>query len=205
MPINKNARLQQLISLSQTPAEDALPMIDRQTILENSELPNVEEILARFEAIKQQQAQQSEASSQAMLQEQQANIQMSAEAEMQKAEQKHNFEMQKEQMKYDIEKNKDISSKEEKAKDRELQLIQMLMNKQTEQTSEDTNNINNEEANNTETVDNNVDNVNEGEEELIKLIEYVMSLPPEEQQALLEQYPELAEAMTLIQQEAPTM
>ena len=35
--------------------------------------------------------------------------------------------------------------------------------------------------------------------------EYVMSLPPEEQQALLEQYPELAEAMTLIQQEAPTM
>ena len=205
MPINKNARLQQLISLSQTPAEDGLPMIDRQTILENTELPNVEEILARFEAIKQQQAQQSEASSQAMLQEQQANIQMSAEAEMQKAEQKHNFEMQKEQMKYDIEKNKDISAKEEKAKDRELQLIQMLMNKQTEQTSEDTNNINNEEANNTETVDNNVDNVNEGEEELIKLIEYVMSLPPEEQQALLEQYPELAEAMTLIQQEVPAM
>ena len=205
MPINKNARLQQLISLSQTPAEDGLPMIDRQTILENTELPNVEEILARFEAIKQQQAQQSEASSQAMLQEQQANIQMSAEAEMQKAEQKHNFEMQKEQMKYDIEKNKDISAKEEKAKDRELQLIQMLMNKQAEQTSEDTNNINNEEANNTETVDNNVNNVNEGEEELIKLIEYVMSLPPEEQQALLEQYPELAEAMTLIQQEAPTM
>ena len=32
-----------------------------------------------------------------------------------------------------------------------------------------------------------------------------MSLPPEEQQAILEQYPELAEAMTLIQQEAPTM
>ena len=132
---------------------------------------------------------------------------MSVEAEMQKAEQKHNFEMQKEQMKYDIEKNKDISAKEEKAKDRELQLIQMLMNKQTEQTNDETNNINNEEANVTENVaqSDDVDNVNEGEEELIKLIEYVMSLPPEEQQALLEQYPELAEAMTLIQQEAPTM
>ena len=100
MPINKNARLQQLISLSQTPAEDGLPMIDRQTILENSELPNVEEVLARFEAIKQNQAQQSQANSQAMLQEQQANIQMSAEAEMQKAQQKHQMDMEKEQMKY---------------------------------------------------------------------------------------------------------
>ena len=140
-----------------------------------------------------------------MLQEQQANIQMSAQAEMQKAEQKYNFEMQKEQMKYDIEKNKDISAKEEKAKDRELQLIQTLMNKQTEQISDETNNINNEEANInkeanvTENVAQSDDN-GTTEEELIKLIEYVMSLPPEEQQALLEQYPELAEVMPLIQQ-----
>ena len=35
MPVNKNTRLQQLISLSQTPAEDGLPMVDRQNILEN--------------------------------------------------------------------------------------------------------------------------------------------------------------------------
>ena len=92
-----------------------------------------------------------------------------------------------------------------KAKDRELQLIQALMNKQTEQTSDNTNNIKNEEVDNSETVDNNVDNVNGGEEDLMKLIEYVMSLPPEEQQALLQQYPELAQVMSLIEQETPTM
>ena len=63
-------------------------MVDRQTILENSELPNVEEILARFEAIKQSQAEQSQIQQQSMLQEQQANIQMSAQAEMQKEQMK---------------------------------------------------------------------------------------------------------------------
>ena len=95
--------------------------------------------------------------------------------------------------------------KEEKAKDRELQLIQALMNKQTEQTSDNTNNIKNEEVDNSETVDNNVDNVDGNEEDLIRLIEHIMSLPQEEQQALLQQYPELAQVMSLIEQGTPTM
>ena len=205
MPVNKNSRLQQLISLSQTPAEDGLPMIDRQTILENSELPNVEEILSRFEAIKQQQAQSQQISQQQMLQEQQANIQMSAQAEMQKAQQKFEFEMQKEQM-------KEANDNSQNDKDRQVQLAQMLMNllsqKQnkgeekaqevsneatSEQTIENANIMNSESANNSENVS--------SEQELMKIIEYIMSLPPEEQQAILEEYPELAQVMQLVQQQ----
>ena len=196
MPVNKNVRLQQLISLSQTVAEDGLPMVDRQTLLENSELPNVEEIIARFDAIKQQQAQQQQTQNEAMLSEQQANIQMSAQAEMQKAEQKHSMEMQKEQMKLKMEAEKYKGDVEEKAKDRELQLLQALLNKQnreTEQTDDSTNNINSEEVQEN-------GNAEGSEEQLMQIIEYVMSLPPKEQQTILEQYPELAQILQLVQQ-----
>ena len=201
MPVNKNTRLQQLISLSQTPAEDGLPMVDRQTILENSELPNVEEILARFEAIKQQQAEQSQAQQQSMLQEQQANIQMSAQAEMQKAQQKFEFEMQKEQM-------KEVNDNAEHDKDRQLQLAQMLMNLMQQQ-----NNANSEGSEQSSEKENNMSNENvedtgnaqmEQEAQLQQIIEHIMSLPPEEQQAILEQYPELVQVMSLMQG-TPTM
>ena len=212
MPVNKNTRLQQLISLSQTPAEDGLPMVDRQTILENSELPNVEEILARFEAIKQQQAEQSQASQQSMLQEQQANIQMSAEAEMQKAQQKHQQALELEQLRTQAKEKefmmKHTETKEENKMDREMQLAQMLMNMlqqqnsakegDSEQKEENTNNINNENVEETGNAQ------MEQEAQLQQIIEHIMSLPPEEQQAILEQYPELAQVMSLMQG-TPTM
>ena len=212
MPVNKNTRLQQLISLSQTPAEDGLPMVDRQTILENSELPNVEEILARFEAIKQQQAEQSQASQQSMLQEQQANIQMSAEAEMQKAQQKHQQTLELEQLRTQAKEKefmmKHTETKEENKMDREMQLAQMLMNMlqqqnsakegDSEQKEENTNNINNENVEETGNAQ------MEQEAQLQQIIEHIMSLPPEEQQVILEQYPELQQVMSLIQG-TPTM
>ena len=65
MPVNKAARMQQLVQLAQTPAEDGLPVVDRQTMLESSELPDVKAILERFEQIKQ-------AQQQAQMEEQQA-------------------------------------------------------------------------------------------------------------------------------------
>lgn len=58
MPINRSARLEQLLRLSQTPAEDGMPMIDRRTVLEYTELDNVDEIIKRFEQQKEQQMQQ---------------------------------------------------------------------------------------------------------------------------------------------------
>lgn len=209
MPVNKNVRLQQLIQLSQTPAEDGLPMVDRQTILENSELPNVEEILERFNATKQQQAESQQASQQQMLQEQQANIQMSAEAEMQKAQQKHQMAMQMEQEKAQrqeqAEMRKHVETREENKMDRELQVAQMLMNllgqqenkANSEQGEEKTNNINNESVENTDMLEGEAMQGNE--EQLQQIIQHIMSLPPEEQQAILEQYPELAQVMQYVQ------
>lgn len=60
MPVNKNARLQQYVQLAQTPAEDGKPMIDRKTVLSVSEIPNVEEILERFNVQEQKEQQMAE-------------------------------------------------------------------------------------------------------------------------------------------------
>ena len=57
MPVNKTSRLQQLIQMAQTMAEDGLPLVDRKTILENADIPDVNEILEKFEMIKQEQQQ----------------------------------------------------------------------------------------------------------------------------------------------------
>jgi hypothetical protein len=54
MPVNKTARLQQLVQMAQTMAEDGKPMIDRKTLLENADIPNVSEIVQYFEQLKQQ-------------------------------------------------------------------------------------------------------------------------------------------------------
>jgi hypothetical protein len=39
MPVNKTSKLQQMIQLAQTQAEDGLPLVDRQTVLENADMP----------------------------------------------------------------------------------------------------------------------------------------------------------------------
>ena len=41
----------------------------------------------------------------------------------------------------------------------------------------------------------------EQEAQLQQIIEHIMSLPPQEQQAILEQYPELVQVMQLAQQQ----
>jgi hypothetical protein len=56
MPINKNALLDMMIRLSQTGAEDGLPMIDREALMEFVPLAGKQEVLERFEALREQQA-----------------------------------------------------------------------------------------------------------------------------------------------------
>lgn len=103
LPVNKMQRLQQIIQLAQTPAEDGLPMLDRQTILESSELDNVEEILARFEAMRNQKSQEAQQQEQVNMQKSldfnAQQQQIASELEMQKTGQKHAMEMEKEQTK----------------------------------------------------------------------------------------------------------
>ena len=49
MPLNRNAMLDLMIRLSQTQAEDGLPMVDREAIMEFVPIGNKQQILERFE------------------------------------------------------------------------------------------------------------------------------------------------------------
>ena len=131
---------------------------------------------------------------------------------MQKAQQKHQQALELEQLRTQAKEKefmmKHTETKEENKMDREMQLAQMLMNMlqqqnsakegDSEQKEENTNNINNENVEETGNAQ------MEQEAQLQQIIEHIMSLPPEEQQAILEQYPELQQVMSLMQG-TPTM
>ncbi len=148
MPVNKAARFQQLIQLAQTQAEDQLPMVDRKTLLENSEIPDVKAILQRFDEIKQgQQQQQEQAQQQAMqaqqeqnaiqMQEKQLELQQKAELEMTKATMKQEAEERKLAMTHEMQ-LQDGQMEEEKANSEEqqaqvMELIEMIQEMTPEQ------------------------------------------------------------------------
>lgn len=87
MATNRSARMEQILRLAQTPAEDGMPMIPRKTVLEYTELDNVEDIIKEFEQEKIRQAEQ---------QQQQAMMEQQAQQEQLMAQQQH--EMQKLQL-----------------------------------------------------------------------------------------------------------
>ena len=86
MYTNKSAELQMLIQMSQTMAEDGLPMVDRKTVLEHADISNVEDIMQRFEQMKQQNAQAQQEQVQANMQSQQQAQQLQMEIEQLKAQ-----------------------------------------------------------------------------------------------------------------------
>jgi len=55
MPLNRNAMLDLMIRLGQTQAEDGLPVVDREAIMEFVPVANKSKILERFEALKENQ------------------------------------------------------------------------------------------------------------------------------------------------------
>lgn len=61
MPTNKSARIETLLRLAQTPAEDGMPMVGRREVLENCSefIDNIDEVLARYESIAEQNTQKS--------------------------------------------------------------------------------------------------------------------------------------------------
>lgn len=102
MPVNKTARLQQMVQLAQTKAEDGLPIVDRKTVLQHSDLIDAEQICARFEMMKQQQRMQQMQTAQMEQQKFQADMQMrqqefETEVQLKLAE----LEAEKEKMKMD--------------------------------------------------------------------------------------------------------
>jgi cyclopropane fatty-acyl-phospholipid synthase-like methyltransferase len=94
MAVNKTARLQQLIQMAQTQAEDGLPMVDRQTVLENADLPNLEEILQRFAQIKEQQMMEQQMMAQQQAEQQMMMQQAQGDMQMQQAQQQAQIQSQ---------------------------------------------------------------------------------------------------------------
>ena len=79
MPENKNAMFDLMIRLAQTPAEDGLPMIDRETLLSYTNLSNKKQILERFAKALQQRSegQAQQAQSEQAIAQQDAQMKMS--------------------------------------------------------------------------------------------------------------------------------
>lgn len=93
MPANKNAMLDLMIRLSQTPAEDGLPMIDRETVLAYTNVPDRKKILQRFdELVNGKKQEQAQAEEQAMAQQQQ-QMQMQQQMEQEKMMQQQALNM----------------------------------------------------------------------------------------------------------------
>ena len=79
MPSNKTSMLDLMIRLAQTPAEDGLPMVDRESVLEFIPVGDKRSVLKRFENIKQEQQEMQ------MMQQQQAEQQQIEQSQMQQS------------------------------------------------------------------------------------------------------------------------
>jgi hypothetical protein len=129
MAVNKTARLQTLVQLAQTMAEDGLPMVDRQTILENADIQDVQNVLMRFEQLKQQQMEQAQMQAQQQAQMQQAQMEQQMAMQEAQAKQTQDAELNKSalqiaqgQVQSDLEVDKQNMA-EEQAMQQVLQMI----------------------------------------------------------------------------------
>lgn len=120
MPVNKSGKLQQMVQLAQTHAEDGLPVVDRQTMLENADIANLQEVLKRFKDIKEQQAQQQQEQIQQQAQAQAQQMQ----AQQQQIQQQQQFEMQMEQMKMQGQQNSQVQGMQQQHQGQIDQLTQ---------------------------------------------------------------------------------
>ena len=104
MSRNKGAMTQLLIQMAQTIAEDGLPLVDRQTVLENSEIAGVEEIIERFNIIRDNKAQQEEQMTEQQTQQSLEQQQFAMEQKMQEKQMDMEHDVTMKQMDTDKEK-----------------------------------------------------------------------------------------------------
>lgn len=83
MPTNKNAMLDLMIRLAQTGAEDGLPMVDRETVLSYTNVPDKKKIMQRFQQRVDEREGKAQAEQQAALEQQQAMTQQDMEHQKQ--------------------------------------------------------------------------------------------------------------------------
>lgn len=195
MQTNKSAIAQTVIQLAQTPAEDGLPMLDRQTVLENVidtvTNINIKEVLDRFNARTQQQA-EGQAQSDQMLQETQ-QMKMQHEIELEQMREQHEMGL----------KNMEHASKltVQRSKDK-ADLQKEILQKQVEgsQNGEEQENNGNKEG---KTLQNNKKEVQykedgKGGDNLQEIIEYLLSLPADEYEKVLKENPQLAQIVQAV-------
>jgi hypothetical protein len=99
MPTNKNAMLDLMIRLAQTPAEDGLPMVDRETVLSYTNVPDRKKLVTRFAELTGMQQQQAQAQQEQAMMMQQQEMQQQMMMEQQKMQQQAEIDIQKEQQK----------------------------------------------------------------------------------------------------------
>ena len=192
MPVNKSARLETVLQLAQTIAEDGMPVVDRRTIIEYCELDNAEDILRRFEEQAQknaeEQAQQQQNQQELMLLQEQndmANIQMNQKNQMEAKQ--LDIEAKKQEKQMDIE-----AKMQEKLLDITMQEKQASMQNQNpenggEKTLQE----------NDKNVESKVDKINLENMTIEELLQYVGTLSEEQLHQLVQAQPEITNVRTI--------
>jgi hypothetical protein len=116
MPVNKSSMLEMMTRLAQTPGEDGMPMVDRQTVLAYTNVPDKTKIIKKFEEISGMKKQE-----EAMMQEQLTSQQdADMQRQMQMQQQQMAMELAKEQEKANIE---SIRTTNSEITDEQLQMV----------------------------------------------------------------------------------
>lgn len=207
---NKSAKLQLLIQLAQTTAEDGLPMVDRKTILEFAEIMNAEEVLLRFESAKkaQQESQSQQASQQQEMvaQQQQAKAQADIQKEQLKQESQAKLNMTNHQVKAEqmaMEHNQaNNAQKAQLEQQQSMKVLEAVLNehsvKNDSERNKEVNALQNEETAIQSNEKDNSSGIGNSEAsnqvpDMEQLMQYLASLPQEELMKLIQQNPELLE------------
>ena len=189
MPVNKSARLETIMRLAQTPAEDGLPMIDRRTVIEYCDLDNPDDIIRRFEEQAQRNAQQAEAEAQRqqemmMIQEQQdiANMQLNQKSQMEAKAM--DIQAKKEEMLMQAQ-----IQQAQAQQQAEMQKEQMFMQNALQKEENEV------QYNSKELPELDVENMS-----IEELINLVKTLDEGQLEELINKYPEIAQALQMLQQ-----
>lgn len=187
MQTNKSAMAQTVIQLAQTPAEDGMPMLNRETVLRNvigtiSDI-NITEIVQYFDGMKQQQAQGEQQNTQMLQEQEQMKMQQEAEAQQSKQQHEMGIKNMEHASKLTVERSKEqaklqeVIQSQEKVKEGQSKTLQanekdvQLKEEEIGQTTNDAT----------------------SEEDLNKIVEWLLLLPQEEYDKVLQENPELAQ------------
>lgn len=187
MQTNKSAIAQTVIQLAQTVAEDGMPMLSRKTVLETilDVIPqiNIQEILDYFDGMKQQQAQAQSEQTQALQEQEQMKMQQEAQMQQVQAQHEMGIKNMEHASKLTVERSKeDAKLKEIKAQSENVSGNDNPLQSDVTDVKykkEDTGQVS-------------------GEDEINKIIEWLLSLPQDEYNKVIAENPELQQIVQAV-------